>query len=189
MNGIIYRLIKHSFSWLLLWMSLFFLGRGLYIENYERMIGDLIVLSPSIAFCTVYIGGIILKGVLALFDLWKKCKIEEERRIIGVSCEGYCGSQGKYAFGEVYAVIKQSNRKWKRYLPFANIHAYIHDVFFRGMPKYKKGHIYRLTILKYSKIIVKVQDCTLQIDNGYVPCSVSDYAASIIKKKSQRQKH
>ena len=172
MNGIIYRLIKHSFSWLLLWMSLFFLGRGLYIENPERMIGDLIVLSPSIAFCTVYIGGIILKGVLALFDLWKKCQIEEERRIIGVSCEGYCGSQGKYVFGEVYSVIKQSNRKWKRYLSFA-----------------KKGHIYRLTILKYSKIIVKVQDCTPQIDNGYVPCSVSDYAASIIKKKSQRQKH
>ena len=71
MNGIIYRLIKHSFSWLLLWMSLFFLGRGLYIENPERMIGDLIVLSPSIAFCTVYIGGIILKGVLALYDFWK----------------------------------------------------------------------------------------------------------------------
>ena len=62
--------------------------------------------SPSIAFCTVYIGGIILKGVLALFDLWKKCKIEEERRIIGVSCEGYCGSQGKYVFGEVYAYNK-----------------------------------------------------------------------------------
>ena len=106
MNGIIYRLIKHSFSWLLLWMSLFFLGRGLYIENPERMIGHLIFLSPSIAFCTVYIGGIILKGVLALFDLWKKCQIEEERRIIGVSCEGYCGSQGKYVFGEVYAYNK-----------------------------------------------------------------------------------
>ena len=72
------------------------------------MIGDLIFLSPSIAFCTVYIGGIILKGVLALFDLWKKCQIEEERRIIGVSCEGYCGSQGKYVFGEVYADIKYS---------------------------------------------------------------------------------
>ena len=129
------------------------------------------------------------KGLCALVKRCKKCKIEEERIIIGVSCEGYCGSQGKYVFGEVYAVIKQSNRKWKRYLPFANIHAYIHDVFFRGMPKYKKGHIYRLTILKYSKIIVKVQDCTPQIDNGYVPCRVSDYAASIIKKKSQRQKH
>ncbi len=189
MNEIIYRQIKHSFSWLLLWMSLFFLGRGLYIENSERMIGDLIVLSPSIAFCTLFIGGITLKGVLALFDLWKKCQIEEERRIIGVSYEGYCGSQGKYVFGEVYADVKQSNRKWKRYLPFANIHAYIHDVSFLGMPKYKKGHIYRLTILKYSKIIVKVQDCTPQIDNGYVPCSVSDYAASIIKKKSQRQEH
>lgn len=189
MNGIIYRLIKHSFSWLLLWMSLFFLGRGLHIEKPERMIGDLIFLSPSIAFCTVYIGGIILKGVLALFDLWKKCQIEEERRIIGVSCEGYCGSQGKYVFGEVYSNIEQSNRKWKRYLPFANIHAYIHDVSFRGMLKYKKGHIYRLTILKYSKIIVKVQDRTPQIDNGYVPCSVSDYAASIIKKKIQRQEH
>lgn len=189
MNEIIYRQIKHSFSWLLLWMSFFFLGRGLYIENPERMIGDLIVLSPSIAFCTLFIGGITLKGVLALFDLWKKCQIEEERRIIGVSCEGYSGSQGKYVFGEVYADIKQSNRKWKRYFPFANIHAYVHDVFFLGMPKYKKGHIYRLTILKYSKIIVKVQDCTPQIDNGYVPCSVSDYAASIIKKKSQRQEH
>lgn len=187
MNGIIYRLIKHSFSWLLLWMSLFFLGRGLHIENPERMIGDLIFLSPSIAFCTVYIGGIILKGVLALFDLWKKCQIEEERRIIGVSCEGYCGSQGKYVFGEVYADIKQSNRKWKRYLPFA-IFMRISTMFpFSVCPK--KGHIYRLTILKYSKIIVKVQDRTPQIDNGYVPCRVSDYAASIIKKKSQRQKH
>lgn len=65
----------------------------------------------------------------------EKCQIEEERRIIGVSCEGYCGSQGKYVFGEVYADIKQSNRKWKRYLPFANIHTYIHDVSFLGMPK------------------------------------------------------
>lgn len=74
MNEIIYRQIKHSFSWLLLWMSFFFLGRGLYIENPERMIGDLIVLSPSIAFCTLFIGGITLKGVLALFDLWKNVK-------------------------------------------------------------------------------------------------------------------
>lgn len=73
MNEIIYRKIKHSFSWLLLWMF-FFLGRGLYIEDYERIVGHLIFLGLSIAFCTLYIGGITLKGVLALFDLWKNVK-------------------------------------------------------------------------------------------------------------------
>lgn len=138
-----------------------------------------------IAFCDRYSQA--LKSVL---DIMYPEECEATVKINGAILNAWdWGILGNGIYGKIYCYYPETRpqrpMKERDYLFRGNI---IYDVGTHGHPDFNKNSLYRITYLRFSKIITKIEDLSPNAPQYPVYVSIDEYARRAIEREERKQR-
>lgn len=131
--------------------------------------------------------GLTSKGVLACLDLIHYSTCFKTVIVKHVCLDVYVSFSEKYLYGEIcYLDPNVTNQSKLKNLPMLRL---IHDIELMGEPQesYFKNHQYKITYLRFSRIIIKIEDLTPGIPSEPVPIRMYEGAINYYTRKRRAQ--
>lgn len=130
------------------------------------------------------------KAIQSVLDLMYTEECETTVKINGVILNAWdWGILGNGLYGKIYCYYPETKpqrpMKERDYLFRGNI---IYDVKTHGHPDFNKNSLYRITYLRFSKIITKIEDLSPNAPKYPVYVSIDEYARRVIEREERKQK-
>lgn len=128
------------------------------------------------------------KAIQSALDLMYTEECETTVKINGVILNAW-DILGNGLYGKIYCYYPETRpqrpMKERDYLFRGNI---IYDVETHGYPDFNKNSLYRITYLRFSKIITKIEDLSPNAPKYPVYVSIDEYARRAIEREERKQR-